>query len=210
MPVISPPDWDGAIVKADALTFLRGIPDATASLCFTSPPYWAKRTYAGDPHELGQERTPWQYIARLLIVCGELRRVLTPTGWLILNLADTYSGQPGRGRGGATRAISPSAQLASASAPDHRRLDRPRKSLTGIPWRLADALTQEGWYWRNTIAWIKTGHQPENVNDRLTQAWEPLLCLANGPHSEYNHPRTHGQANDTDVWRIPAGPGLFH
>gem|GEM_PF-1037675 len=197
----------GRIVQADALAYLQTLPAGCVDLCLTSPPYWAKRTYSTDPRELGQERAPAVYLAALVAICAEVRRVLRPSGWFLLNVADTYANQPGRGRGSAKRAISAAAQRATASAPDKRLLDHPLKSLTFIPWRLADTLTAHGWRARNVISWHKLGHQPEHVNDRLTQAWEPIFALTPAATSFYAHPRDRGTANENDHWSIPVGRG---
>lgn len=193
------------VVRAEALAYLRSLPAACVDLCITSPPYWAKRTYSTDPRELGQERSPEEYLARMVAICTEVRRVLKPSGWFLLNVADTYSNQPGRGRGSAKRAISPAAQRATASAPDKRLLDRPVKCKTQIPERLALRLVDEAGFWhRNTITWVKVGHQPEHLNDRLTQASEPILVLSAGARSYYARD-AHATANDTDVWELPVG-----
>src|SRR3990167_5386963 len=80
----------------DALDVLRTLPDGAARCCVTSPPYWGLRDY-GVPGQLGLERTPEEYVARLVGVFREVRRVLTEDGTLWLNLGDSYAGG---GRGG--------------------------------------------------------------------------------------------------------------
>jgi len=197
------------VVRSDALSYLRSLPDDCVDLCVTSPPYWAKRTYGAGSEELGQERVPEEYLDRLLAIFAEARRVLRPSGWAAVNLGDTMSNQPGRGRGSAKRAISAAAQKASAIAPDQRQLDMPVKSATLIPWRFAYRMGREQrWVVRPHVTWHKLGHQPEHVNDRLTLASEPLLLFTPTGRSFYRHPRQDGaSANETDVWSITVGRG---
>ena len=155
--------------------------------------------------ELGQEAGPAEYLVRLRRIIAELGRVLAPTGWLFLNLGDTFASQPGQYRGAPERArgISNKAAQAAMSAPK-RLWDVPDKSVCLIPWRLlTDLVLTDGWICRNVIAWYKLGHQPENVGDRLTQAWEPIFALTRGTYPYYN--RQAIEARPVDVWSIPVG-----
>lgn len=199
-----PAEWYGRVLPMDALTYLRALPDACVDLCVTSPPYWAKRAYsAGDPDELGQEPDPGTYVEALRRIVGQIGRVLTETGWLFLVLGDTYASQPGQQRGDPDRlrGISASSRRYSGSAPAGRRFDVPDKSLCLVPWRLLTALVQgEGWRCRNVICWHKPNHLPENLNDRLTQAWEPVFALT---RSEY--PYFQRGAGEGDLWAIAVG-----
>lgn len=194
----------GRIVRADALTYLRGLPDGCVDVCITSPPYWAKRTYTdGDPDELGQERRPEWYISALVQILGEVGRVLTDTGWLFLNLGDTYASKPGQYRGDPNRAqgLSDKGRLAAQSAPADRQWDVPDKSLCLIPWRVLHRLVLErAWICRNVIVWHKRGHQPENVFDRLTQAWEPVFALTKSKQPYFK--RLPGAE---DLWQFAVG-----
>lgn len=192
------------IERCDALTFLGSLPEGCVDLCVTSPPYWAKRTYDQEnPDEVGQEPDPQTYVEVLRRVVGQIGRVLAPTGWLFLNLGDTYASNPGGYRGDPERwrGISDQARRVGATAPAHRRYDVPKKSLCLVPWRVLTALVQgEGWRCRNVIAWHKPNHLPENVGDRFTQAWEPVFALT---RSEY--PYFQRGAREGDLWAIAAG-----
>ena len=197
--------FDRVAYGTDALTYLRGLPDGCADLCVTSPPYWAKREYTGDARELGREPAPTDYVARLVEIVNEVGRVLAPTGYLLLSLADTYATEPGRYRGDPERArgVSDLAVRANGSALAGRAPDVAEKSLAGIPWRVAlELTTAHGWRLANVVAWVKPNHQPENVYDRLTQAWEPILLLTRATHAYFER----SALPDTgDVWTIPAG-----
>lgn len=194
------------VVVSDALAYLRGLPDGCANLCLSSPPYWRKRRY-GEGDELGAEASPEAYLARLRGIIAEVGRVLAPTAWLALNLGDTYATQPGQYRGDPDRArgISAKAMAAAGSAPADRELDVPEKSLSVIPWRLLVALvTEDGWRCRNVVAWHKAGHQPENVHDRLTQAWEPVFLLTRARMPWFSRD-TGDFLMPVDMWSIPVG-----
>jgi DNA modification methylase len=196
------------IARADALTYLRSLPDGCAHLCVTSPPYWAKRTYTdgpdgAHPDEVGQEPDPQTYVEVLRRIVGQIGRVLREDGWLFLNLGDTYASRPGGYRGDPDRArgVSASARRHAGTASDRRRFDVPEKSLCLVPWRVVAALVQQdGWRCRNVIAWTKPDHQPEHVHDRLTQAWEPVFALTRGAYPYFQRGR-----NEGDVWTIGVG-----
>ena len=129
-----------AVCPADALSYLRDLPDGIAHLCVTSPPYSAKqRQYTGDPLELGREPDPDDYVRRLVEIVDEIGRVLAPGAYLFLNLGDTYASQPGRYRGDEDRrrGISELAIRAKGTALDGRVLDVPRRDSSASPggWR---------------------------------------------------------------------------
>ena len=206
-PVGPDAEFYGRIVQSDALTYLRERETAKTDLCITSPPYWAKRTYGAGEDELGQEARPLDYLTKLRTIIAEIKRVLRPTGWLLLNVGDTLASQPGRYRGDPDRArgVSDKVRDAASGALDHRQWDVPDKSLCLIPWRLLSALVlEDGWRCRNVIAWHKVGHQPENVGDRLTQAWEPVFALTPGEYPYYDRDALIDD-RPVDVWRIPVG-----
>jgi DNA modification methylase len=79
------------LFAGDALHVLRSFPDATFDCCMTSPPYWGKRDYAAGG--IGLEADPAEFIAALLAILAEVRRVLKPAGSLWLNIGDTYQGK---------------------------------------------------------------------------------------------------------------------
>lgn len=84
------------IINADVLDGLHRLPDQSVQCCITSPPYWGLRDY-GVEGQIGLERTPEEYVARLVEVFREVRRVLRDDGTLWLNLGDSYNGSGGAG-----------------------------------------------------------------------------------------------------------------
>ena len=79
------------IINGDALDCLRQLPDESVHCCITSPPYFRLRNY-NNPQQLGMERTPEEYVEKMVEVFREVRRVLRKDGTLFLNIGDSYTG----------------------------------------------------------------------------------------------------------------------
>ena len=162
------------ILCGDALEMLRTLPDNSVHCCITSPPYYALRDY-GAEGQIGREDTPAQYVARLTDVFSEVRRVLRPGGTLWLNIADTYAakGKPcdsvdpkyPKGRNGQMAEINRKVEGCKA------------KDMIGIPWMLAFALRDSGWYLRSDIIWMKANPMPESCKDRPSRCYEHVFLL---------------------------------
>lgn len=169
------------IICGDALTVLRTLPDKCCRCCVTSPPYFNLRDY-GVPGQIGLEPTMQEYIARLVEVFAEVKRVLTDDGTLWLNIADSYSGS-GKGAANYPDNAKKYKQGSNAgsvgfSAITKAQFDLPAKNLMGIPWRLAFALQDAGWILRQDIIWSKTNCMPESVRDRCTKSHEYIFLFA--------------------------------
>jgi len=185
------------LLCGDALTTLKTLPDNAVQCCITSPPYYLLRSYLPDDHpdktlEIGLEETPQAYVARLVAVFHEVRRVLRPDGSLWLNLGDTFANDTkfGGHPGGKHQA-----DLHAMIRPRHStRL--PAKSLMGIPWRVAFALQDDGWILRSDVIWAKANPLPEPVTDRPSRAHEYLFLFVKQPHYYY----------DADAIREPLAP----
>ena len=168
------------IIHGDA----RALPlaDNSVHCCVTSPPYWKQRDY-GYPEQLGQESTLADYIQGQVDVFDEVRRVLKPDGTLWLNLGDAYANS-GRTRSladsvkGCTLTGMPRGQMTLLRQGSRLGSGFARKQLLGLPWRVAMALQEAGWYLRADIIWHKTNGLPSNVADRPTTAHEYIFLLA--------------------------------
>lgn len=159
------------IYHGDATEVLARFPDNSIDCCVTSPPYFGMRDY-GCEGQIGLEPTPQSYIARLVEVFDEVWRVLKPTGTFWLNIGDTY-------------------------APNRKIADTIKaKDLMGIPWALAFALRNTGWYLRQDIIWAKNNPTPESVKDRCTKSHEHVFLLTKS--SVYHF--------DSDAIKEPADP----
>ena len=167
----------------DCIESMRGLPDASVNCCVTSPPYFGLRNY-GVEGQIGLEDTPDAFVARLVEVFREVRRVLRDDGTLWLNLGDSYART-----GGTDRRVSDTAKVGSTRNTLTQMSDRTGKApvglkdkdLIGIPWRVAFALQADGWYLRQDIIWAKPNPMPESVRDRCTKAHEYVFLLSKGP-----------------------------
>lgn len=157
-------------------------------MCVTSPPYYGLRDYGTDG-QIGIEQTPDEYIARLVTVFGEVYRVLADDGTLWLNIGDSYAGS---GKGPMT--ISANGKNKDVFDMQSRIYEVPKrwrgikpKDMIGIPWMLAFALRERGWYLRSDIIWHKTNCLPESIKDRPTKCYEHIFLLAKSAHYYYDY-----------------------
>ena len=178
------------ILVGDVLTRIKEIPDQTVQTCITSPPYWGLRDYGHDG-QLGLEPSPEAYVESMVEVFREVRRVLRDDGTLWLNLGDSYHGSWGnysgqnRGHGSQREIVTGSLTqqksydgLEEWRPPSSYRIEGLKpKDLVGIPWRVAFALQQDGWWLRQDIIWHKPNPMPESVTDRCTKAHEYMFLL---------------------------------
>lgn len=196
------------ILVGDCRQLLREGPADSINCIVTSPPYFGLRDY-NMPEQLGLEPTPEEFIANLVAVFREARRVLRDDGTLWLNLGDTYTGS-GRGgnpggsstlKGGQAsqeasmiRRTRPAAEIGAtardAAVTGHAMRLRGvagNKQLLGIPWRVALALQADGWFLRQDIIWHKPNPMPESVRDRCTKAHEYLFLLSKSEKYYFDH-----------------------
>src|SRR5512145_3032195 len=163
------------ILRGDCRETLRTLDDGIARCCVTSPPYWRLRDY-GHEKQIGLEETPEAYVAELVRVFSEVRRILTDDGTLWLNLGDSYAGPMGGGQGKngrcAGRAAGAARMRVRTTAPGFKP-----KDLVGIPWRVAFALQASGWWLRSDVIWSKPNPMPESVRDRPTRSHEYVFLL---------------------------------
>jgi len=136
--------------------------------------------------QLGLEKTPEEYVSKMVTVFREVRRVLKDDGTLWLNLGDSYSSG---GRGSYDKSlVSKTSGLENHSAGIDRAtpLWAKPKDLLGIPWRVAFALQSDGWYLRSDIIWSKPNPMPESVTDRPTKAHEYLFLMSKSQKYYYD------------------------
>jgi DNA modification methylase len=175
--------WE--IRGGDAAAVLSEMADETVQCCITSPPYFGLRDYGNDA-QIGLEDTPEQYVAKLVEVFREVKRVLRDDGTLWLNLGDSYARSAGPRKGNFGRSAK------GIGIPDGNRDSRGRhagikaKDLLGIPWMVAFALRADGWYLRSDIIWSKPNPMPESVTDRPTKSHEQVFLLSKALCYFYN------------------------
>lgn len=177
----------GSILTSDALAVLRTLPDQSVHCCVTSPPYWGLRDY-GVSGQIGCEDTLEEYVARLVAVFDEVRRVLRDDGTLWLNMGDAYTSNSGKRKPFDPAGHKQGSNPASIAAPGPRAVPGlPPKNLIGLPWRLAFALQATRWYLRCDCIWHKPNPMPESVEDRPTRAHEYIFLLSKSERYYYDH-----------------------
>lgn len=190
------------IVRSDALTALHDVPDRTFRCCVTSPPYWGLRDYQIE-HQIGAEPRLGDYLDNLRAVFAQVRRTLTDDGTLWLNIGDSYTSGGRTWRDG-DKKNKGRAMDYRAPTPDGLK----PKDLIGVPWRLAFALQDDGWYLRSDIIWQKPNCQPESVKDRPTRSHEYLFLFSKSEKYYYDAEAikeptaTSGLKNRRSVWSI--------
>ena len=176
------------IYNGDCLEVLKTLPNESINCCITSPPYWGLRDY-GVEGQLGLEKTPEEYVAKMVEVFREVKRVLIKDGTCWLNLGDSYYNyRPGDG-GLNKQTIAKNNQ--DLPAKTFRRSEKQNglkeKDLVGIPWRVAFALQTDGWYLRQDIIWHKPNPMPESVTDRCTKSHEYIFLLTKNSKYYFNN-----------------------
>jgi hypothetical protein len=160
--------------------------DASVDCVASSPPFWGLRRYLGDDHqhkalELGSEPTLDAYVANMVQVCRELRRVLTPTGVLFLEIGDSRSGA-GRSNNSNTGGRSyDNGGKPRGTAPGPFGV----KQLCGVPFAVAFALQADGWVWRSWMPWVKRSCLPDSATDRPADALSVWLMFTRAPRGYY-------------------------
>ncbi|MCC7375405.1 MAG: site-specific DNA-methyltransferase [Verrucomicrobiales bacterium] len=204
------------IIVGDCRTALKQYADGFFDACVTSPPYWGLRDYGVDG-QMGLESTLDEFVSELVALLREVRRVLSNSGTLWLNLGDSHASDGGSGYQGVggvrsdrrhtQKTLIKNGKSASGLKP---------KNLMGIPWRVAFALQADGWYLRQDIIWHKPNAAPESATDRPTKAHDYLFLLSKCERYYYDneaikepttggaHPRR--SKNHPSVWGAPGQP----
>lgn len=196
------------IIVGDVRKVLQGFPDGLFQCAVTSPPYWGLRDYGIDG-QFGAEMDVRDYIKDLVELFREIRRVLADDGTFWLNIGDSYTSggrtwrdedAKNKGRGMSYRAPTPEGL-------------KP-KDLIGVPWRLAIALQEDGWYLRTDIIWNKPNCQPESVKDRPTRSHEYVFLFSKSEKYLYDWQavmepaldKAQKSKNRRSVWNINTEP----
>lgn len=152
------------ILEGDCVKQLRALAPESVQCVVTSPPYWGLRDY-GIGGQLGLEKTPEEYVEKMVGVFREVRRVLRRDGTCWVNMGDSYW------NGGTARITAPHLKP---------------KDLVGMPWKLAFALQADGWFLRADVIWAKPNPMPESVTDRPTKAHEYVFLLTKSARYFYD------------------------
>lgn len=169
------------LIIGDCVESMKTMPDQSINCCVTSPPYFGLRDYGADG-QIGMEDTPEDYVAKMVEVFREVRRVLRDDGTLWLNIGDSYANG-----GRKTRDNDDKLQQRGVSTRPADGYGVKPKDLIGIPWMLAFALRADGWYLRQDIIWSKPNPMPESVRDRCTKSHEYVFLLTKSQKYFYDH-----------------------
>jgi len=165
----------------DCRHVLKQLPSNHFHTCVTSPPYWGLRDY-GNNGQLGLEETPQEFVDNLVKVFREVKRVLRDDGTLWLNLGDSYSGHCSRASNNGRAGFGNKREGVFFKTGKGLKA----KDLVGMPWRVAFALQEDGWYLRQDIIWNKPNPMPESVKDRCTKSHEYIFLLSKSPKYFYD------------------------
>ena len=189
---------DVNILIGDARITLKELPDSSVNCIVTSPPYYGLRSYIDNDspdkqYEIGMENTPESYIKSLCEIFTECYRVLVDDGVMFVNIADTYNG--------AKKKNPNNEYIHSKQFFDKNNYINKKKysgakdkDLIGIPFMLAFALRDKGWYWRDTIIWAKGvsgthifgSCMPESVKDRTNKSHEYIFMFTKSSKYYYD------------------------
>ena len=201
------------IHTGDCREVLVTLPAASVDCVVTSPPYFGLRDY-GNSGQIGLEATPEAYVAEMVAVFREVRRVLRDDGTLWLNLGDSYSSNGGPGWQGSTGPRDGGRFTGTRNTVAMREQARTAfqglkpKDLIGIPWRVAFALQADGWYLRQDIIWSKPNPMPESVRDRCTKAHEYIFLLSKSSRYYYDAVAIAEPIAPSSVERLQPGANL--
>ncbi len=168
------------------------LPDRSIRTVVTSPPYWSLRDYEMKD-QIGRDDALGDYLKSIVVTFDKLRRVLSDDGTVWLNVGDSYTSGNRRYRA-PDRKNRARAMSVRPATPEGLK----PKDLIGVPWRLAFALQDAGWWVRSEVVWNKPNAHPESVRDRPTKAHETVFLLSKSENYYY----------DTDAVRGPNGRRL--
>lgn len=192
------------ILTGDALSMLGTLPDASVNCCVTSPPYFWLRDY-GVEGQIGHEATIDDFVSVLAGVFDEVRRVLRDDGVLWLNLGDSYYSGNGQPHGSDPRSASRNFSRTKLRPLDVSGWDIPKKSLCGVPWRVALELQRRQWTLRSDVIWCRpTALAEPSVKDRPARQHEYLFLLSKSKRYWFDR----SALNEESVWHIAHQRGL--
>ena len=192
-----------AIYHGSALHVLRLIPTDSVNCVVTSPPYFWLRDYnvAG---QIGMENTIDDYVGKLTKIMTEVRRVLRTDGVAFFNIGDTFYSGKGESQGRDEKSKKRRFGLRAVDKSGGMGIGLQRKSLIGIPWRLATSFIESGWILRSSIIWHRLNRLPEHVRDRPVRSYEYVFLLAQSRRYYFNKQALVDRKIEEDMWTIAA------
>lgn len=189
----------------DARMAMKDIPDESVNCIITSPPYYCLRDYKIDG-QIGLEETVGEYISSLCGVMDEAFRILRKDGLLFLNLGDTYYSGKGKSHGTDPKSNKRRFGLRPVDKSGGLGIDIQRKSIIGVPWRVAIEMMSRKWVLRTPIIWHREKALPESVIDRPRRSYEYVFMFAKDRKYYFNRQPLIDRKFDEDVWTVLARP----
>lgn len=208
-----PAEWHGktgkklkwSVYQGQAKDVLARLPAESVNCVVTSPPYYWLRDY-GVEGQIGLEESVEGYVNSISAVMDEVKRVLSKDGVLFLNIGDTYYSGKGKSHGTDKKSNKRRFGLRAVDKSGGLGLGIQRKSIIGIPWRVAIEMTQRGWVLRSPIIWHRESCLPESVTDRPSRSYENLFMFVKSRFYYFNKQPLIDQKVEEDMWTIAARP----
>jgi DNA modification methylase len=197
----SPKPW--RLLCGQATDALRLVDDASIDCVITSPPYFWLRDYKVDG-QIGLEDTVADYVDALTNAMVEVYRVLKPNGTLFLNIGDTYYSGKGKSHGIDRKSSKRRFGLRAVDKSGGLGIGLQRKSIIGVPWRVAIRMCEQNWVLRSPIIWHRLKSLPEPVRDRPARGYEYIFLFVKSRHYFFNKAGLPKNGSAEDVWSIPA------
>lgn len=212
------------ILCGDVFDKLKELPDESINCIITSPPYFNIRSYLADSSadknkEIGLEKSPDKYIENLVLVFRECKRVLKEDGVFFLNIGDSYAGSGKAGKRDSSyfekhkifgKKGKPQETFGNP-VKSFSKLGIKAKDLIGIPWALAFALRNDGWYLRQECIWAKSitmkqennfgSCLPESNRDRFCKSHETIFLLTKSKKYYFDQKSVSVPVSDSSIIR---------
>lgn len=190
------------LICGDASRALGLLPEKSIQTVITSPPYWSLRDYDVEA-QIGRDDSLHAYVRSIVETFEQVKRVLRDDGTVWLNIGDSYTSGNRRYRA-PDRKNRARAMRVRPPTPEGLK----PKDLIGVPWRLAFALQDAGWWLRQENIWHKPNAHPESVRDRPTRAHETVFLLSKQKDYYYDTDSIRGPQGRRlrTVWDIPTEP----
>ena len=199
----SPLSWQ--LYCGQAKQALQFVDDESIDCVITSPPYFWLRDYQVDG-QIGLEDSVEEYVEALTDVMSEVFRVLKPAGTVFLNLGDTYYSGKGQSHGVDRKNSKRRFGLRAVDRSGGLGIGLQRKSIIGVPWRVAIEMCEKNWVLRSPIIWHRQRSLKEYVNDRPARSYEHVFLFVKSRHYFFDKSGL-PQADQEDVWSIPVRTG---
>jgi DNA modification methylase len=196
-----------SIYQGDAGKVLSCLGEESVHCVVTSPPYYWLRDY-GVEGQIGLEETVEGYVVAVSNVMEQVKRVLRKDGVLFLNIGDTYYSGKGKSHGTDKKSNKRRFGLRAVDKSGGLGIGIQRKSIIGIPWRVALEMCSRGWVLRSPIIWHRENCLPEPVADRPSRSYEYVFMFVKDRRYYFNKQPLVDQKVEEDMWTIAARPKI--